>query len=80
MLNTPESKRDPRMPSHFTNFPYANGALFKDPVDTEWFSPQMRDALLDACRFQCTRISPAVFGSMFQLVKSKEARRSNGEH
>src|SRR5699024_7911508 len=24
--------------------------------------------------------SPAIFGSMFQLVKSKEARRSDGEH
>lgn len=80
VLNTPESKRNPRLPDYFTSFPYVNGALFKDPLPTEWFSPQMRDALLDACRFQWTRISPAVFGSMFQLVKSKEARRSNGEH
>ena len=80
VLNTPESKRNPRLPSHFTNFPYVNGALFKDALPTEWFNPQMRDALLDACRFLWTRISPAVFGSMFQLVKSKEARRSNGEH
>ncbi|MDU7193002.1 DNA methyltransferase [Lawsonella clevelandensis] len=80
VLNTPESKRNPRLPSHFTNFPYVNGALFKDALPTEWFNPRMRDALLDACRFLWTRISPAVFGSMFQLVKSKEARRSNGEH
>ncbi|MDI6872548.1 MAG: GcrY protein, partial [Bacillota bacterium] len=35
---------------------------------------------LEACRFRWTRISPAVFGAMFQLVKSKEARRAAGEH
>jgi DNA-binding response OmpR family regulator len=40
----------------------------------------MRDALLAACRFHWTTISPAVFGAMFQLVKSKEARRGDGEH
>lgn len=80
VLDTPESQRDPHLPEHFAKFPYVNGGLFADTLDTTWFSPAMRDALLDACRFQWTRISPAVFGSMFQLVKSKEARRSNGEH
>lgn len=80
VLDTPESQRDSHLPEHFAKFPYVNGGLFADALDTTWFSPAMRDALLDACRFQWTRISPAVFGSMFQLVKSKEARRSNGEH
>src|SRR5699024_6422311 len=46
----------------------------------EFFDDHMREALLAACRFHWTRISPAVFGSMFQLVKSKEARRADGEH
>ncbi|WP_368860626.1 DNA methyltransferase, partial [Streptomyces venezuelae] len=49
-------------------------------MPTEFFDAEMRDALLSACRFHWTRISPAIFGSMFQLVKSKEARRGDGEH
>lgn len=80
VLNTPEDKRSPRTPKALAKFPYVNGALFEDPLPPEFFNEEMREALLDACRFHWTQISPAVFGSMFQLVKSKEARRADGEH
>ena len=61
-------------------FPYVNGTLFETIMPTQFFTPEMRDAILVACRFQWTNISPAIFGSLFQLVKSKEARRGDGEH
>lgn len=79
VLNTPESRRK-RVPESLEKFPYVNGSLFTDHWPQDFFDDEMRDALLDACRFHWTRISPAVFGSMFQLVKSKEARRADGEH
>lgn len=79
VLNTPESRRR-YVPDSMAKFPYVNGGLFADSWPSEFFTAQMRDALLAACRFHWTRISPAVFGSMFQLVKSKEARRADGEH
>lgn len=79
VLNTPENKRA-RVPESMAKFPYVNGSLFNDPMPMEFFDAEMRDALLSACRFHWTRISPAIFGSMFQLVKSKEARRGDGEH
>ncbi|MCS5480957.1 N-6 DNA methylase, partial [Corynebacterium sp. YIM 101645] len=79
VLNTPENRRQ-RVPEHLAKFPYVNGSIFADTMRTEYFDPAMRDALLDACRFHWSHISPAVFGSMFQLVKSKEARRNDGEH
>jgi len=79
VLNTPESRRR-HVPDSMAKFPYVNGGLFADSWPSEFFTAQMRDALLAACRFHWTRISPAVFGSMFQLVKSKEARRADGEH
>ncbi len=68
------------MPDSLARFPYVNGAIFAETMPTQFFTPDMRDALLNACRFQWTQISPAIFGSMFQLVKSKEARRGDGEH
>lgn len=80
VLNQSEQQRSHRLPEHLKAFPYVNGALFADPLPIEWFNPEMRDALLRACRFNWSRISPALFGAMFQLVKSKEARRQDGEH
>ena len=79
VLNTPENKRT-RVPESMARFPYVNGSLFSDAMPMEFFDAEMREALLSACRFHWTRISPAIFGSMFQLVKSKEARRGDGEH
>lgn len=79
LLNTPEDKRH-RAPDSMAKFPYVNGAIFADTQPIHYFSEEMREALLAACRFRWTRISPAVFGSMFQMVKSRDARRSAGEH
>ena len=79
VLNTPEAQRR-RVPDSMARFPYINGAIFAETMPTQFFTPEMRDALLNACRFRWTNISPALFGSMFQLVKSKEARREDGEH
>lgn len=79
-LNTPEDQRPARLPDTLAKFPYVNGSVFAEHLRQEFFDDHMREALLAACRFHWTRISPAVFGSMFQLVKSKEARRADGEH
>lgn len=80
-LDTPEQRRDKRMDEALQRFPHVNGSLF-DTANTTmlWFDTAMRDALLAACRFDWSRISPAVFGDLFQTVKSKEARGSDGEH
>lgn len=79
VLNTPERQRR-RVPEAMARFPYVNGAIFAETMPTQFFTSDMRDALLNACRFRWTNISPALFGAMFQLVKSKEARRGDGEH
>ncbi|MBE7195972.1 MAG: class I SAM-dependent DNA methyltransferase, partial [Gordonia polyisoprenivorans] len=80
ILNTAPSRRAKNLPDLIARFPYVNGALFADTMPADFFTHEMREALLAACRFRWTRISPAVFGAMFQLVKSKEARRLAGEH
>lgn len=80
VLNTPPARRSHRMSDLMAQFPYVNGGIFKDSLDAEFFTEESREALLDACRFQWNRISVAIFGAMFQLVKSKKARRAAGEH
>lgn len=80
VLNQPERERSPRLDEALSVFPSVNGDLFHQHGITEAFDAQMRQALLDACDFDWSRISPAVFGSMFQTVKSRTARHSDGEH
>ena len=78
VLNRPD--RPKRMGDLLGRFPYVNGSMFDKPLPLNYFTSDMREALLAACRFRWTRISPAIFGAMFQLVKSREARRASGEH
>lgn len=80
VLNTPVEKRSSRLPGTLAKFPYVNGALFSESLGLEYFDHEMRQALLNACAFDWSKISVASFGSLFQLVKSKEARRGDGEH
>ncbi|MDN6457242.1 MAG: SAM-dependent methyltransferase [Yaniella sp.] len=80
ILNTPPDKRSKRLPSTLAKFPYVNGAIFAEQLQPEYFDYEMRQALLNACDFDWSKIDVSVFGSLFQLVKSKEARRGDGEH
>lgn len=80
ILNTPEDKRSKRLPGTLAKFPYVNGAIFADTLEPEYFDYAMSEALLNACDFDWSKIDVSVFGSLFQLVKSKEARRGDGEH
>lgn len=80
VLNTPENRRSKNTPELMAQFPYVNGSIFKDTINAEFFTPETHEALLQACGFRWNRISVSVFGAMFQLVKSKEARRAAGEH
>jgi len=80
ILNTPIEKRSKRLPGTLAKFPYVNGAIFADTLEPEYFDYAMREALLNACDFDWSKIDVSVFGSLFQLVKSKEARRGDGEH
>lgn len=80
VLNTSERKRSNKTDPAMLAFPYVNGALFGGREATQFFDTKMRTALLEASAFEWTAISPAVFGSLFQAIKSKESRRADGEH
>ena len=79
-LNTPPDRRSPTLSPSLSDFPYVNGGLFAEPLPVFSFTPPMREALLAASNYDWASISPALFGSMFQTVKSREARRELGEH
>jgi hypothetical protein len=80
VLDKPETSRPATMDELLLRFPYVNGRLFSDRIDIPSFDKRMRDELVRCTEFDWSKISPAVFGSLFQAVKSKEARRTLGEH
>ncbi len=61
-------------------FPYVNGDLFDGTLSIPSFDRAMREALLDACRFDWSNISPAIFGALFQSVMDPKARHADGAH
>jgi len=79
-LNTPVERRQSTLDELISRFPYVNGGIFEEPLSIPSFSSAMREELVRACAFDWSGISPAIFGSLFQAVKSPEARRELGEH
>ena len=80
VLNTPEDKRPKILDSDLDRFPYVNGDLFRDPLLIPSFDAKMRKRLIEACHFDWSGISPAIFGSLFQSVMDKIERRAQGAH
>lgn len=80
LLNTPEENRFKNLDEDLAKFPYVNGKLYEEVIPMASFDSQMRNALIECCTFDWSRISPAVFGSLFQSVMDQEQRRSLGAH
>ncbi|MCY3022321.1 MAG: class I SAM-dependent DNA methyltransferase [Planctomycetota bacterium] len=79
-LNTPRENWAAASIETFDGFKYVNGQLFGDRLGFASFNREMRDALLAAADFQWARVSPAVFGSLFQGIMEDKTRRQQGAH
>ncbi|HRA74039.1 MAG TPA: class I SAM-dependent DNA methyltransferase, partial [Flavobacterium sp.] len=80
VLNTPKDKRYKNLDEQLNDFPYVNGKLFEEVLPSASFDTKMRLALLDCCYIDWSKISPAIFGSMFQSVMNPKERRNLGAH
>lgn len=80
VLNTAKEKRFKNIDEQLDEFPYVNGKLFEEALPTASFDAKMRQALLDCCYLDWSKISPAIFGSMFQSVMNPKERRNLGAH
>lgn len=68
VLNTPNDKRFKNLDEQLAAFPYVNGKLFEELLPMASFDSKMRQALLACCYIDWSKISPAIFGSMFHSV------------
>lgn len=80
ILNTPKEKRLKNIDEHLNRFPYVNGKLFEEQLPPASFDTEMRNILIECCYLDWGKISPAIFGSMFQSVMNPVERRNLGAH
>lgn len=80
LLDTDEDDRLSNLDATLVEFPYVNGSVFSEHLRSWTGNPAIRRALLDACGFEWSRISPVVFGSLFQNVMTAPERRTLGAH
>lgn len=84
VLDKDKPDRHPAPPDELRDLPYVNGELFRENLGFARFDSAMRAALIECCEFNWSRISPAVFGSLFQSIMAGESgarkRRQIGAH
>ena len=79
-LNTPEDIRQENLDEHIAAFRYINGRLFEEPIRMAALNRRMREMILECTALDWSRISPAIFGALFQSIMDKKARRNLGAH
>jgi hypothetical protein len=80
VLNTPLDKRFKNLDEQLNAFPFVGGKLFQEILPVAHFDTNMRQTLLECCYLDWSKISPAIFGSMFQSVMDPKERRNLGAH
>lgn len=83
ILNQPEEKRDPYLDPELLAFPYVNGGLFAEQnIEIPRLNPFIRDIILEKASrgFDWSKISPTIFGSVFESTLNPETRRAGGMH
>lgn len=80
VLDTPEDQRQSTLDPALQAFPYVNGRLFAEQLPMAAFDKTTRQRLIEACRFNWSAISPAIFGSLFQSVMDSTERHQLGAH
>ena len=80
-LNTKPGNRD-KYDTKINSFPYVNGGLFAaDDIEIPNFTKEIVDVLVNFCApFDWSKISPTIFGAVFESTLNPETRRKGGMH
>ncbi|MCR5804212.1 MAG: class I SAM-dependent DNA methyltransferase [Clostridia bacterium] len=80
-LDTPKESRDP-YDTPIKVFPYVNGGLFRDEVEIPNFTEEIKGFLLQELSqsVDWSKISPTIFGGIFESTLNPETRRKGGMH
>ena len=80
VLDQAPADRQRNLPAALAALPYVNGSLFTEFFPFPSFDAALREQLIRCTYFDWSRISPAIFGSLFQSVTDPVKRRNLGAH
>ena len=84
VFDTPIEERDQYLEEELAEFPYVNGSLFANAKEVEIpnFTPEIISLLLEEASegFDWSKISPTIFGAVFESTLNPETRRKGGMH
>ena len=82
VLDTPYDQRpDLYLSEELEAFPYVNGGLFQDEnIVIPQLTETLKTILLESSHFDWAKISPTIFGAVFESTLNPETRRSGGMH
>ncbi len=80
-LDTKPENRD-KYASDLKPFPYVNGGLFaEDNIEVPNFNEEIVGVIVNQCApFDWSKISPTIFGAVFESTLNPETRRKGGMH
>ena len=82
VLDTPYDQRpDLYLSEELEAFPYVNGGLFQDEnIVIPQLTETLKNILIESACFDWAKISPTIFGAVFESTLNPETRRSGGMH
>ena len=82
VLDTPLGGRaDLYLSDELAAFPYVNGGLFEDEnIVIPKITQEIKDTLIESSRFDWSKISPTIFGAVFESTLNPDTRRAGGMH
>lgn len=82
ILDTPEADRDPYEEQKLLDFPYVNGGLFSGDIEIPKITDEITKLILEDMseNLDWSKISPTIFGAVFESTLNPETRRQGGMH
>jgi len=80
VLNTKYEERLTNRNTYFKDFPYVNGNLFEKPIVIPAFTEAERDLIIKLASLNWSKISPDIFGNIFQSALTSDERHDAGAH
>ena len=80
VLNTAEEDRQGNLDDDLKAFPHVDGSLFAERIAIPACNAALRRLVLRSCEFDWSRVSPVIFGNLFQGVMDPAEKRREGAH
>lgn len=82
ILDQPEEERDPYEDKKLLDFPYVNGGLFAGDIEIPQLTDEIMKLILEEMseKLDWSKISPTIFGAVFESTLNPETRRKGGMH